>query len=156
MKKSKHFRKDVILARIIAGVLLIVLIVLIVWGVSLLNKSPGEGKEDQNSQYTENTNLNEPEVEGDSQQTPVPEDQDSENDSEINNEDTIYVPDKIFIETTTQVRLREEPNTNCATLDRINGGTKLEVLETLDGWYKVNYNGQDGYVSADYTEIVEE
>ena len=158
MKKSKHFRKDVIMARIIAGVILLVLIVLLVFGISLLSKSSGNGNDSQNSQHTENEESIGPG--GQDTEGQGTEDQDSqEQDSQPGpdeNQDTIYVPDKVYVETTTQVRLRKEPNTSCATLDRIDGGTKLEVLETLDGWYKVNYNGQEGYVSATYTKIVEE
>ena len=66
------------------------------------------------------------------------------------------VVEKVYVKTTTRIRLREEPNTNCTTLDRINGGIKLEVLETLEGWYKVSYNGKIGYISADYANVVEE
>ena len=160
MKKSKHFRKDVILARVIAGVILILLIVLLVWGISLLTKSSGDDKNSQNSQNTEQTQNDDigiPDTQQGTEDVQVPE---SEDQSDVpgpdENDDTIYIPDKVYVETTTQVRLRKEPNTNCATLDRINGGTKLEVLETLEGWYKVVYDGQEGYVSATYTKIVEE
>lgn len=158
MKKSKHFRKDVIMARIIAGVILLVLIVLLVVGISLLSKSSGNGNGSQNSQHTENEESIGPggqDTEGQGTEDQDSQEQDSQPGSD-ENQDTIYVPDKVYVETTTQVRLRKEPNTSCATLDRIDGGTKLEVLETLDGWYKVNYNGQEGYVSATYTKIVEE
>ena len=117
-----------------------------------MTKTSDEDKNSQNSQNTENTQEQEPE------ENQPPSDSQIQ-DSEIGmdeNDDTVYVPDAVYVKTTTQVRLRKEPNTSCATLDRIDGGTKLEVLETLDGWYKVNYNGQDGYVCATYTEIVEE
>lgn len=160
MKKSKHFRKDVIMARVIAGIILIVLIVLLVWGISLLTKSSGDDKNSQNSQNTEQTQNDDigiPDTQQDTEDVQIPE---SEEQSDVSgpdeNDDTIYIPDKVYVETTTQVRLRKEPNTSCATLDRINEGTKLEVLETLDGWYKVVYDGQEGYVSATYTKIVEE
>ena len=160
MKKSKHFRKDVIMARVIAGIILIVLIVLLVWGISLLTKSSGDDKNSQNSQNTEQTQNDDigiPDTQQDTEDVQIPE---SEEQGDVSgpdeNDDTIYIPDKVYVETTTQVRLRKEPNTNCATLDRINGGTKLEVLETLEGWYKVVYDGQEGYVSATYTKIVEE
>lgn len=159
MKKSKHFRKDVIMARVIAGIILIVLIVLLVWGISLLTKSSGDDKNSQNSQKTENVvpgdqDSQQQETE-ETSQIPESEEQSSEPGAD-ENDDTIYIPDKVYVETTTQVRLRKEPNTSCATLERINGGTKLEVLETLEGWYKVVYDGQEGYVSATYTKIVEE
>lgn len=159
MKKSKHFRKDVILARVIAGVALLVLIILLVIGISLLTKSSEDDKHNQNSQNTEETlsedkDTEQQEIE-ESQQPPTSEEEGTEPGID-ENQDTTYVPDKVFVKTTTQVRLRKEPNTNCATLDRIDGGTKLEVLETLDGWYKVIYKDQEGYVSATYAKIVEE
>lgn len=156
MKKSKHFRKDVILARIIAAVILIVLIVLIVLGISLLRKSSDNNKDSQNSQNTQNTENT---IQNDSeweQQIPPTESEDLDVPDSEETEDTGSVEDKIFIETTAKLRLRKEPNTNCETLDRISSGIRLEVLETLDGWYKVSYNGQEGYVSATYTKIVEE
>ena len=162
MKKSKHFRKDVILARVIAGVILLVLLVLLVLGITMLTKPSGKDKNTQNSQNTENKEnfvpgnpATEDEEQTSDSGTADSESQGSEPGSD-ENQDTTDVPEKIYVEPTTQVRLRKEPNTNCATLDRINAGIKLEVLEILDGWYKVNYNGQEGYVSAFYTEIVEE
>lgn len=150
MKKSKHFRKDVIMARIIAGVIVVLLIALIVLGVSLLTKPSGNDKDTQSTQNTQNTqdvgNENvEPEV-----------DVETEYETESEEESETVSDGKTYVKTTTQVKLRKEPNTECATLDRIDGGTKLEVLETLDGWYKVIHNGQEGYVSADYANIVEE
>ena len=160
MKKSKHFRKDVIMARVIAGIILIVLIVLLVLGISLLTKSSGDDKNSQNSQNTEQTQNDDIGILDTQQGTEDVQVPESEDQSDVpgpdENDDTIYIPDKVYVETTTQVRLRKEPNTSCATLDRINGGTKLQVLETLEGWYKVVYDGQEGYVSATYTKIVEE
>jgi len=156
MKKSKHFRKDVIIARVIAAVLVIVLIAIICLTVSLLSKPSGSDKDTQNTQNTQMENPNnqpsgseetpdvsiEPETEGPqaTEEEPIV---DSEEDGQV------------YVKTTTQVKLRKEPNTNCATLDRIDGGTELLVLETLEGWYKVSHNGQEGYVSADYAQIVE-
>ena len=57
MKKSKHFRKDVIMARVIAAVILVVLIVLIVFVGSLFTKpSADENKDSQNTEHTQNVN----------------------------------------------------------------------------------------------------
>ena len=163
MKKSKHFRKDVILARVIAAVVLILLILLIVGVVSLFAKPSGSDKDSQKTQDTQNTQH-------------VQESQDSsleQQDSEVvedtqgsteqqQSESTDPVVDsesedenKIYIKTTTQVKLRAEANTSCATLDRIDGGTTIEVLEVLEGWFKVTHNGQVGYVSATYANVVE-
>jgi len=153
MKKSKHFRKDVIIARVIAGVLVIVLIALIIFAVSLLTKPSGSDKDTQNTQSTQDVNKD---SESENLEPDVNIDTELESESEPETESEAESDDKTYVKTTTQVKLRKEPNTECATLDRIDGGTKLEVLETLDGWYKVIHNGKEGYVSADYAEIVEE
>lgn len=163
MKKSKHFRKDVIMARIIAAIILLVLIGLLIFGISLLKNPSGEGQNSQNSQNTESTENLLPgyqDTEDTSTEEDVPQ---TENQGEEEtpgveeNEDTTYEPEKVFVKTTvTSLRLREEPNTSCATLDRIPEGTTLEVLEQVDIWYKVSYNGKVGYISSTYAKVVEE
>lgn len=160
--KSKHFRKDVILARVIAGLLLIVLIALIVFAISLFKEPSGSNKDSQSSQNTQNSPVipgtQDTEDTQETEGTQSTEDTQGTEDTQQteNSENESQVPEKKYVKTTTQVRLRKEPNTNCATLDRINGGTVLLVEETLDGWYKVTYNGKTGYVSADYAKVVEQ
>lgn len=44
------------------------------------------------------------------------------------------------------VRLRAKPSTRGTTLTEIPRGAKLSVLHKENGWYKVSYNGQTGYV----------
>ena len=156
MKKSKHFRKDVILARVIAGVLLLVVIAFLVFAISLLTKNGGDDKNSQNTSNTEQTEQTE------NTESLLPENQDTEDvedtesDVVIETESESVDVEKVYVKTTTQVRLRQEPNTSCTVLDRIDGNTTLEVVEKLNGWYKVIYNGQEGYVSATYAKIVEE
>lgn len=155
MKKSKHFRKDVIIARIIATAVLILVIAILVFAISLFTKPSGSDKNSQNTENSESVKPGNDEFEDTENSEPdVNIDSESEADSETDSESE--AGDQIYVETTTQVKLRKEPNTNCATLDRIDGGTKLLVLESLDGWYKVSHNGQTGYVSADYAKVVEE
>ena len=159
MRKSKHFRKDVILARIIAAVILLVLIGLLVFGISLLKKSSGEDKNTQNSQNTEGTeNL----IPGDSETEEagtedVPQTEDTGVEEGTEEKDDTTEPAKTYVKIkVSSLRLREEPNTSCATLASIPKGTKLEVIEKVDIWYKVSYNGKVGYVSGTYVEVVEE
>ncbi len=152
MKKSKHFRKDVIIARIIAAVLLVVLIALLVFVISLVKKPSDQ---DKNSQNTENTQI---ENVG-NQDTEEIEDTQNQTSDDVNTEPDVNidsdVTEKIYVKTTATLRLREEPNTSCATLERIPEGTAIEVLEELERWYKVIYNGKEGYVSKTYVEVVE-
>ena len=61
MRKSKHFRKDVIIARIIAAIILIILMVIVHSLISVLFKPSGnKDKFTQNigSDYNPNGNLN--------------------------------------------------------------------------------------------------
>ena len=162
MRKSKHFRKDVIIARIIAALILVVLIALIVSVVSHFKKTWNDNNS-QNTESTQDVNNGNSNMESEGtqeQDSEIEQDTSVEDpvDSEQNSEEdpNADVVEKIYVKTTTRIRLREEPNTNCTTLDRINGGITLEVLETLEGWYKVSYNGKTGYISADYANVVEE
>lgn len=49
--------------------------------------------------------------------------------------------------------VREEPNTDCTILTRVAEGEELEVVETLDGWIKINIDDKTGYVCADYVDV---
>ena len=139
MKKSKHFRKDVIIARIIFVILCIVIGVLIGTGVSALLK-----KTDSNNDNTEQNSQIQTETNKPDTQTTI--------DTSV--EDTEIIENIIsYAVPTTEIRLRQEPNTNCETLARIPAGTKLTLLEELEGWYKVSYEGMEGYISADYATI---
>ena len=54
--------------------------------------------------------------------------------------------------TSSGVRMRQEPNTDCDIITTLNEGTAVSVLGQSDGWYEINYGGKDGYISADYLE----
>lgn len=141
MKKSKHFRKDVILARVIFAILCIIIIVLIWMGVSaLMGKMQGDEEPSTENKQTENLYI--PQVE----QTQADTEEETEPEPEI-----VY-----YAKAKANVRMRQEPNTNCAVLANVPVGTKMDMLEEADGWYKVLYNGQEGYIRADYIEVIEE
>ena len=53
------------------------------------------------------------------------------------------------------VRFREEPNTDCEVLANIPRNTSIVTLYEENGWYHVEYNGEEGYVSADYVTFEE-
>ena len=50
------------------------------------------------------------------------------------------------------VRVRSGPGTNYNQIGSVNSGTSLTVTGKEGNWYKVTYNGQTGYVSADYAK----
>lgn len=59
-------------------------------------------------------------------------------------------------ETTTAVNLRTGAGTDNAIIATVQQGTALIVeADTGSGWYKVNYDGESGYMSADYLSFSE-
>lgn len=141
MKKSKHFRKDVIIARVIFAILCIIVGTLIGVGISALsNMSNGSDAEETEPQQT--------------QQYEIPEYVDTEEETE----EVVEPIEKnvVYAKTTAKVNMRQEPNTNCAILASVPAATKMPLIEEADGWYKVSYDNKEGYIREDYIELVEE
>ena len=59
----------------------------------------------------------------------------------------------IFISADGGLNLRQDRNIKSAKLVLIPNGTKLEATEELDGWYKVSFDGKEGWISKEYTTI---
>ncbi len=53
----------------------------------------------------------------------------------------------------TTVRVRQEPGTDAAVYGLLPKGEIAEVIEETDGWVCIDYEGKNGYVSADYVEL---
>lgn len=53
----------------------------------------------------------------------------------------------------TGLNLRQSPDTGSQVLTTANSGECIVVLGSEDGWYKVSYNLQIGYMSADYINV---
>lgn len=142
MKKSH--RKDVIIARVIFAVVLLVLIALIVGAVILIRGHMAEksAQESQSTIVTENSQ----------EQQPVVDTQAVE--PEITTEDTQEPEPNPVVQTTTGVNLRKEPNTECEVLTILDQGTMLELIGEEDGWAVVDYQGQIGYVKSEYLQEV--
>lgn len=152
MIKSKHFRKDVIIARIVFLCFCALLIAGVVWLVSFLRGSAGPGEEKESGSQIETNSDSEEETYSS---------QDSETESEIESgtePETETLPvEKLYVKVTAKnLNLRKEPNTNCEVITSLKKGTKVELVEELDGWFKVIYEGQEGYLSSDYATIIAE
>ena len=50
------------------------------------------------------------------------------------------------------LRVREQASVDSAVIMQIAKGEELEYIETLEGWFKVSLDGQDGYVSSEYAQ----
>lgn len=48
------------------------------------------------------------------------------------------------------LNIREQPTTNSTIKGRIPDGTRIPLLQNVNGWYRTRYNNVTGFVSADY------
>lgn len=51
------------------------------------------------------------------------------------------------------LNLRSGAGTGFEVLGKLHNGASVKVLGLFDGWYKVTYNGKEGYVSSDYITL---
>ena len=54
---------------------------------------------------------------------------------------------------TDQLRVRKQPNTECDTWGLVGVGEVYDVVEELDGWVKIDFEGEGGYLSEQYLDI---
>ena len=59
--------------------------------------------------------------------------------------------------TTANLNVRTGANTRFDIITTLPKGTRVDILgkDGLTGWYKINYNGNDAYVSNDYVSVEE-
>ena len=141
MKKSH--RKDVIIARIIFAAMCIALVAIIIGVVTLVRTHRSNKATDTQPQQTQS-------------ESQIP---------DLNLDDVIDVPDTqpadtedlmiTYMRTTDGVNLRSEPNTDCAIVTVLEQGTQVQMLGEEDGWVKVSYNDQEGFIRADLLTSVE-
>ena len=132
MKKSH--RKDVMIARIIFAAMCIALIAIIAGVVMLVRAHRSKPTPNQVTQQTQsqmqNTTRNDV--------IDVPDTQDTQ------------VAEMTYMWTTDGVNLRSEPNTDCDVVTVLEMGTQVRMIGEEDGWVKVSYNDQEGYIRADF------
>ena len=132
MKKSH--RKDVMIARIIFAAMCIALIAIIAGVVMLVRAHRSKPTPNQVIQQTQSqmqdTTRNDV--------IDVPDTQDTQ------------VAEMTYMWTTDGVNLRSEPNTDCDVVTVLEMGTQVRMIGEEDGWVKVSYNDQEGYIRADF------
>ena len=52
-----------------------------------------------------------------------------------------------------ELRVRQEPNTNSKVLEKVSSDERYEVLEILDGWVKIATVTGEGYVSSEFVDV---
>lgn len=133
MKKSH--RKDVIIARIIFAAMCVALVAIII-GLVMLVRAHKSDKATQQMEQTQTQTQREewvPDVVEPETQTQTPE-----------------VVEMTYMWTTDGVNLRSEPNTDSAVVTVLGVGTQVRMIGEEDGWVKVSFNDQEGYIRADF------
>ena len=133
MKKSH--RKDVIIARIIFAAICVALVAIII-GLVMLVRAHKSDKATQQMEQTQTQTQREewvPDVVEPETQTQTPE-----------------VVEMTYMWTTDGVNLRSEPNTDSAVVTVLGVGTQVRMIGEEDGWVKVSFNDQEGYIRADF------
>ncbi len=129
---SKHRRKDVVKARIIFGTCLFFLIAIIVMIISLSCHNTKEKNADtQTETETELEYFNEA----------------FENIDTTTEETETEV---VYVWTTAELRLRQEPSLEAEILEVLPKDTKLIVISEEEEWTQVEYEDETGYVSSEY------
>jgi len=62
---------------------------------------------------------------------------------------------KTGVTTASMLNVRENPSTSTKVIGQIPNGSKVEIIETSNGWYKVSYNGKTGWVYSSYVKVTE-
>ena len=133
MKKSH--RKDVIIARIIFAAMCVALVAIII-GLVMLVRTHKSDKATQQMEQTQTQTQSEewvPDVVEPETQT-----------------QTSEVVEMTYMWTTDGVNLRSEPNTDSAVVTVLGVGTQVRMIGEEDGWVKVSFNDQEGYIRADF------
>ena len=133
MKKSH--RKDVIIARIIFAAMCVALVAIII-GLVMLVRAHKSDKATQQMEQTQTQTQSEklmPDVVEPETQT-----------------QTSEVVEMTYMWTTDGVNLRSEPNTDSAVVTVLGVGTQVRMIGEEDGWVKVSFNDQEGYIRADF------
>lgn len=55
--------------------------------------------------------------------------------------------------TTAEVNLRSDPNTECNIICKVSKGSLVSIIEELEGWTKIVFNKQTGYVNNNYVKL---
>ena len=152
--KPNH-RKDVIIARIIFAFICLALIGIIVGVVILITPGKKVAKESQQTE-SQQDDVDVPIV-SDLDKNKDSQSQDSQSgDGQNSNKDNNDMSDGTrYVTAIEGVRLREQPSTDAPILAVCPPGDPLKFISEENGWTKVDYDGQIGYVSSEFLEEAE-
>ena len=76
--------------------------------------------------------------------------------SDASQENEMAQPVTETVRTTETVNVRGSASAEATKLGTVSAGTRLTRTETMEnGWSKIDYNGQEGYIKTEYLEVVE-
>lgn len=136
MKKSH--RKDVMIARIIFAAMCIALVAIVI-GVVMLVRSHKSDKTPA-SQMTQTQTQSQ-------MQDLTPDDVIDISETQT---DGTEADEMTYMWTTDGVNMRSEPSTDSAVITVLELGTQVRMIGEENGWIKVSYNDQEGYIRADF------
>lgn len=136
MKKSH--RKDVMIARIIFAAMCIALVAIVI-GVVMLVRSHKSDKTPA-SQMTQTQTQSQMQDLTPDDVIDIPETQ----------TDGTEADEMTYMWTTDGVNMRSEPSTDSAVITVLELGTQVRMIGEENGWIKVSYNDQEGYIRADF------
>lgn len=136
MKKSH--RKDVMIARIIFAAMCIALVAIVI-GVVMLVRSHKSDKTPA-SQMTQTQTQSQMQDLTPDDVIDIPETQ----------TDGTEADEMTYMWTTDGVNMRSEPNTDSTVITVLELGTQVRMIGEENGWIKVSYNDQEGYIRADF------
>lgn len=67
-------------------------------------------------------------------------------------ESTINYQNTSSYVTTTGIKVRTEPNTDCRVLAVLDAGTQVTFKGYMNGWANIDYKGQNAYVKSDFIQ----
>lgn len=53
------------------------------------------------------------------------------------------------------LNVRQLPSTESTKIGTVDKGSTVIICSEVDGWYEIEFNGNSGYVSGEYVQIVE-
>lgn len=91
------------------------------------------------------------------QQTEQPQEQQAEQQTATEPAATgVEIPGTTMMYAVKNVNVRKEPNTSSGILGELEAGTNIFAVELTDeGWYRVVYGGETGYIRGDFLAIYE-
>ncbi|MBR3778974.1 MAG: SH3 domain-containing protein [Clostridia bacterium] len=66
---------------------------------------------------------------------------------------TTLPPQTVLYVTGTKLNVRSEPNTSSEILGTLVQGEAVVIYATVGSWYRIDWNGSTGYISADYVSL---